>query len=383
MVFYQEREEARKGIYMIGILTYHTGYNYGASLQNYALQKVIEKMGFECETINFETEEFVANREMFSRHPRRMKEVIKVISRLPYYNSLKRRQYLFDKYTNECLKISPLYRTEQQVIDHASDYNCIVCGSDQIWNVSEATAEAANYIYFLNFPKKQRRISYAASFGPWVKEAPLHENEFLPWLKQFDSISVRETSGVAYVKSLGLNCELCLDPTVLLDKEDYDAICAKRLVDNKYILMFGWNTNDDLIKAAKKASEELSLPVLNIVPPPRGIGSGIKRKLDVGPCEFLSMIKNAEFIVTNSFHGTAFSVTYEKPFVSIVSNNKPDLRMESLLKQLGLDDNLTGADDFDVETILNTDFRSVADKKRLLRKSSLDYLTKALNGLEK
>ena len=188
---------------------------------------------------------------------------------------------------------------------------------------------------------------------------------------------------MAYVKSLGLNCELCLDPTVLLDKEDYDAICAKRLVDNKYILMFGWNTNDDLIKAAKKVSEELSLPVLNIVPPPRGIGSGIKRKLDVGPCEFLSMIKNAEFIVTNSFHGTAFSVTYEKPFVSIVSNNKPDLRMESLLKQLGLEDNLTGVDDFDVKKILNTDFENVADKKRLLRKSSLDYLTKSLNGLEK
>lgn len=368
---------------MIGILTYHTGYNYGASLQNYALQQVIKKMGFECETINFETDEFLANREMFSHNPKRLKEVIKMLTRIPYYSSLKERQSLFDEYTNNCLKISPLYRTEQQVIDHASDYKCIVCGSDQIWNVSEAAAEAANYIYFLNFPKKQRRISYAASFGPWVKEAPQHENEFLPWLKQFDSISVRETSGVAYVKSLGLDCELCLDPTVLLDKEDYDAICANRLIDKKYILMFGWNTNDDLIKAAKKVSEELSLPVYNIVPPPRGLGSGIKRKLDVGPCEFLSMIKNAEFIVTNSFHGTAFSVTYEKPFVSIVSNNKPDLRMESLLSQLGLEENLKGADDFDVKKILNTDFGNVADKKRLLRKSSLEYLMKALNGLEK
>lgn len=368
---------------MIGILTYHTGYNYGASLQNYALQQVIKKMGYDVETINFETEEFVANREMFSRHPRRVKEIIKVISRLPYYSSLKRRQSLFDDYTNNCLKISPLYRTEQQVIEHSTDYDCIVCGSDQIWNVSEAAAEAANYIYFLNFPKKQRRISYAASFGPWVKEAPQHENEFLPWLKQFDSISVRETSGVSYVKSLGLDCELCLDPTILLDKEDYDSIRSQRLIDEKYILMFGWNTNDDLIKAAKKVSEELSLPVYNIVPPPRGLFSGIKRKLDVGPCEFLSMIKHAEFIVTNSFHGTAFSVTYEKPFVSIVSNDKPDLRMESLLKQLGLEANLIGADDLDVDRLLKIDFGNVSDKKRSLRKSSIDYLAKALAGLEK
>lgn len=363
----------------IGILTYHTGYNYGASLQNFALQNIIKKLGYDVETINFETEEFVANREMFSRRPKRAKELIKVVSRIPYRSSLKKRQNLFDKFTNECLVISSLYRTEQEVIDHATDYNCIVSGSDQIWNVSEAAAEAANYIYFLNFPKKQRRISYAASFGPWVKEAPNHEEEFLPWLKQFDAISVREISGVEYVKSLGLDCELCLDPTVLLDQEDYDVICSDRLIPEKYILMFGWNTNDDLINAAKKASKELGLPVYNIVPPPRGIGSGIPRKLDVGPREFLSMIKNAEFVVTNSFHGTAFSATYEKAFVSIVSNGKADLRMSSLLKQLGLDANLTNVEEFDVNNLMRTDFKEVAEKKYLLRKSSFDYLEKALN----
>lgn len=367
----------------IGILTYHTGYNYGASLQNFALQTVIRKMGYDVETINFETEEFVSNREMFSRHPRRKKEIIKIISRIPYYSSLKKRQNLFDKFTNECLKVSPLYRTEWEVIDHATDYSCIVCGSDQVWNVSEAAAEAANYIYFLNFPKKQRRVSYATSFGKWVKEAPQHEADFLPWLKQFDAISVRETSGVDYIKSLGLDCELCLDPTILLDKEDYEAICAERLLEEKYILMFGWNTNEDLIKAAKKASRDLGLPVFNIVPPPRGIGSGIPRKLDIGPREFLSMEKNAEFVVTNSFHGTAFATTFERPFVSVVSNEKPDLRMQSLLQQLGLKNNLTSAEKFNAEELMDTDFTKVAEKKVLLRKISIDYLEKALDGLEK
>lgn len=365
----------------IGILTYHTGYNYGASLQNFALQTVVSRLGYDVETINFETDEFVANREMFSHHPKRLKEYIKVISRLPYYSSLKSRQQFFDNYTRECLNISPLYRTEQEVIDHAKDYECIICGSDQIWNVSKEAAEAANYIYFLNFPKKQRRISYAASFGPWVKEAPNHEDEFLPWLKQFDAISVREISGVDYVKSLGLECELCLDPTLLLDKEDYESICAERLIDDKYILMFGWITNADLVKSAKKVSKELGMPVYNIVPPPRGIGSGIKRKLDVGPREFLSMIKNAEVVVTNSFHGTAFSTTFEKPFVSVVSNGKPDLRMESLLNQLGLKDNLTSADSFETKKILQTDFRNVSSKKANLRKNSIEFLERALEGL--
>ena len=139
----------------IGILTYHTGYNYGASLQAYALQTIIKKMGFQCEIINFETERFVASREMFSRHPKRVKEVIKIITRIPYIKSLKKRQTLFDNYTENCLDISPLYRTEEEVINHAGEYDCIVCGSDQIWNLSQDDAPAANPLFFLNFPKKQ------------------------------------------------------------------------------------------------------------------------------------------------------------------------------------------------------------------------------------
>ena len=361
----------------IGILTYHTGYNYGASLQAYALQTVVKRMAGNCEIINFEPLRFVASREMFSRRPKRLKEVIKILTRVPYWNALHERQALFDKFTNECFNISPLYRTEQEVIDHATDYDCIICGSDQIWNLSQKDAPAANPLFFLNFPKKQRRISYAASFGHWVKEAHNHEDVFLPWLRQFDSVAVRETSGVDYVRSRGIDCTLTLDPTVLLDAKDYDVICRERLVNGKYVLMFGWNTNKDLINAAKKVGRRLNLPVYNIVPPPRGMGSGIRRKLDVGPREFLSMIKHAEFVVTNSFHGTAFSVTYKKPFISLVTG-KPDLRMQSLLGQLGLSKNLSTLEDFDLEACLATDFSNVDEKKAILREDSIKYLKKAL-----
>ena len=365
------------GTKKIGILTYHTGYNYGASLQAYALMTTIKKMGFSCEIINFETERFVASREMFSRKPTRIKECIKIISRIPYYGSLKKRQKLFDEYTSTCLNTSPLYRTEEEVIAHASDYDCIVCGSDQIWNLSQDDAPAANPIFFLNFPKKQKRVSYAASFGKWVKEAPQHEDIFLPWLKQFDSISVRETSGVEYVRSLGLTCSLCLDPTVLLDAEEYEPICSERLIPEKYVLLFSWLCTDDVVQAAKMVARKLNLPLYNIVPPPRAMFKGIKRKLDVGPKEFLSMIKNAEFVVTNSFHGTAFSTTFEKPYVSIVTN-KPDLRMKSLLEQLGQGNHLVTSDQIDINTLLDTDYSKVNEKKTALRHDSLTYLKNAL-----
>ena len=342
----------------------------------------IKKIGYSCEIINFETERFLASREMFSRKPKRMKEIIKIISRIPYRKSLKRRQSLFDNYTKSCLDISPLYRTENEVIEHATDYDCIVCGSDQIWNLSQDDAPAANPVFFLNFPKKQRRVSYAASFGKWVKEAPQNEDVFLPWLKQFDALSVRETSGVKYVKSLGLDCTLCLDPTVLLDAEDYNAICAERLIHEKYVLLFSWLCTDDVVQAAKKVGKELHLPVYNIIPPPRAMFKGVKRKLDIGPREFLSMTKNAEFVVTNSFHGTAFSTTFEKPYVSIVTG-KPDLRMESLLKQLGLENHLVTSDKIDVKEMYKTDYELVRSKKAALRKDSLEYLKNALSGVKK
>lgn len=369
-------------MYKVGILTYHTGFNYGASLQAYALQTVIRKLGYDCEIINFETERFLASREMFSRNPRRMKEIIKIISRLPYYSSLKKRQQLFIEYTNTYLKTSQLYRTEEELIRHVSDYECIVCGSDQIWNLSQKDAPAANLIFFLNFPKQQRRISYAASFGKWVKEAPGYEELFLPWIREFDAVSIREVSGVEYLKSRGIECEISLDPTVLLDMQDYDTICAPRLIQERYVLLFSWSCGPDVLKAAKITADKLKLPLYNIVPPPRAVGKGIRRKLDIGPREFLSMIKYAEFIVTDSFHGTAFSTTFERPYVSVVSNRSADPRMKSLLEQLGLENHLCKVSELDILSLINTDYSRVQERKIQLREKSIHYLCCALKAEE-
>lgn len=365
----------------IGILTYHSGYNYGACLQAYALQTTLKKFGFDSEIINFETEAFVASREMFSRRPRRMKEIIKNVTRVPYWSSLHERERMFNSYTFDVLNSSPRYRTEQEVIDHAEDYDCIICGSDQIWNLTHVKDDPAiTPLFFLNFPKRQRRVAYAASFAGFTKIAHLHEDEFLPWLKEFDAISIREQDGYDYVKSKGIECTLALDPTILLDKDDYEPICRERLIDGKYILMFGWNTNKDLIEVAKAVSKKLGLPVYNIVPPPRAMFCGIPRKLDVGPCEFLSMVKNAEFVVTNSFHGTAFSTTFERPYVSVITG-KADTRMNSLLMQLGLSNHLVTKDNVDVDRMMATDFVSIRERKDALRRTSFDFLKSALKGL--
>ncbi|SFK14544.1 polysaccharide pyruvyl transferase family protein [Succinivibrio dextrinosolvens] len=367
----------------VGILTYHTGYNYGASLQAYALSTVINKMGISCEIINFETARFLASREMFSRSPRRLKEFIKIITRVPYLTQLKKRQALFDCYTNKHLPISKLYREESDVIKNASIYDCIICGSDQIWNLSQNDAPAANLLFYLNFPKKQKRVSYAASFGKWVKEAPKYRDVIVPLLKNFDAVSVREHSGVEFLNSVGVDACITLDPTLLLDKEDYDLICQKRLIEHPYVLLFSWSCGNEVVTAAKKIANILKLPLINITPPPRALFSRITRKLDVGPCEFLSLIKYADFVVTDSFHGTAFSTNFEKSFVSIVSDNTPDPRMKSLLDQLQLSDHLVNTAEIDLEKISKTDFEIVRNKKTVLRKASLEFLENALAEFRK
>lgn len=361
----------------IGILTYHSGYNYGASLQAYALQKVIKNLNYEVEIINFEKDDFIASREMITKHPKRIKEIVKIMTRIPYRSSLKKRQQLFDDYTQKTLLVTKPLKVEQEVIDIAEQYDVIVCGSDQIWNVSGLDPVSENMIFFLNFEKKQKRVAYAASFGTKIEESIFREKEFLPWIKRFDYISVREENAKKYLEDRGIKCEISLDPTILLDKDDYNCICDERIVKEPYILMFGWNTNHDLIKAAKKASKYFQLPIYNIVPPPRGMTKGVKRKLDIGPKQFLSMIKYANFIVTNSFHGTVFSTIYEKPFVSVISE-KPDERMKSVLDQLGLEHRLCKVEDIDFSIIKESDYKDVKRKKTVLREKSLKYIEFAL-----
>ena len=190
--------------------------------------------------------------------------------------------------------------------------------------------------------------------------------------KGFSTYTLREKCGI--------DSKLCLDPTILLDKEEYDEICAQKLVKEKYVLLFGWNTNNDLIMVGKKISKLLNLPLINIVPPPKAMFKGVKRKLDVGPREFLSMIKYADFVVTNSFHGTAFSLTYEKPFFSIYSAN-PDLRIQSLLKQFNLENRLIQANDQFDGDVTSIDYNTMRESKVKLRESSLSYLKDALKGI--
>ena len=362
----------------IGILTYHACFNYGACLQAYALQTTVKKLGYECEIIDYQSDILRNISDVFSKKPTNIREVIKNITRFPYKAQLLERQKMFESFINNKLVLSPRCRTEEDVEKQANKYDCVICGSDQTWNL-DPSVRYQNAVYFLNFPKHQRRISYATSFGQWVEKAPEHEDEFLPWVTGYDALSMREQSGVDYLRSKGLECELVVDPTLLLERRYYDSICRERLIKEPYILLFTWNGAKDATEIAKKIEKKTHAKPIYIVAPPRAMFSGVERKLDVGPCEFLSLIKYADYVVTNSFHGTVFSIIYEKKFVSVVSGHV-DKRRESLMEHLGLTDHLMTNENFDMNAIEKTNYAGTTEKLAKFKENSMRYLIRAIKA---
>lgn len=361
----------------IGILTYHSCYNYGASLQAYALQRMIQNLGFECEFIDYQSNAMLNICRPFPQKNNHYKEIMKKLTRFPHSDVLRKRQSLFDIFTNTELRLSARCVSAKEVAEMASDYKCIVCGSDQTWNLDPAI-RYQDIVYYLNFPKSQRRVSYATSFGNWVEKISQNERDVLPCIRTFDALSMREESGVRYLKSKGFDCKFVLDPTLLLNASEYNNILEKSDLDD-YILLFSWSGSRNAVKIAKHIARGLGCKPICIVPPPRTMFSGIQRKLDVGPKEFLGLVNKAQFIVTDSFHGTVFSILYEKPFIS-VDNGKMDARRLSLLKSLELEKLYQDPSNINLSNIMSMDFSATKQILGRLREDSIEYLKKAIDG---
>lgn len=365
----------------IGILTYHACNNYGASLQAYALQTTIKRLlrgdGY-CKIIDYRSEIMMNIVTPFAKRIKHPKELIKTITRLPYKKSLLKRNDQFASFGREILETTERCLTPEDVENEVRKFDTVICGSDQTWNLDPAI-RYQNPVYYLNFPKRERRIAYATSFSDWVVEAEKQKDYLYPMISTFDSLSMRETSGVDLLWSWGLECEHVCDPTLLLDADDYVQVADYDAVpDKEYVLYFSWNGSRDSVEAAKSAGKYFGMPVINIVPPPRALFSGLERKLDVGPREFLGLIENAHFIVTNSFHGTAFSAIYGKPFVSIMSDQN-ETRRSSLLKSLGLEDRLCSLENLDFRRLEGFDSTAARQEISVQREHALEFLKGALS----
>lgn len=311
----------------IGIITFHFPVNYGAVLQTFALSNALESLGHEVEVIDYRpkyhTKKYGYSWRYCGLH---LSNFI-----LP---GLKKR---FDLFRINNLKLSDkIYSTIEDLKGNPPECDAYVCGSDQIWNPDITNFDPA---YFLKFGNKSvRRISYAASFGKG-ELSDEEKKKIKPYVDELDFISIRENSGVDILKTIKNNSVQCvLDPTLLID--DYSSIERPVLFNEEYVLVINLQNNSLLRDVSNHVYRESGLKciVLNNFSMKRWQQKGCKRY--PSPGKYISLVKNANFIVTNSFHGTIFSILFKKNFISTallgVAAQK-NVRITDLLKACKLE----------------------------------------------
>lgn len=311
----------------IGLITMHFQDNYGAVLQTYATQNYLS-CNHEVEIINYihNSKTSVGSESIAKRLVRASAHPLRTL-----YN--RRRGKLFSEFKENYYRLSgQTYYGDTQIETDPPQYDLYVAGSDQIWNTEITNASRA---YYLSFVRDGKKVSYASSFG--------HENlkgtevEFaMKYLSSFDSVSVRENgSAIELERILSREIATVLDPVFLLDSNHWSEITREVKVKKNYIFIYSVQFND-AIRNAADAAARMRLPIYYL----NGGGTSVsypgKELVAIGPREFLWLIMNAKYIITNSFHGTAFSLIFKKKLV-VCEHTTRNLRLKSLLKRAHVD----------------------------------------------
>lgn len=365
-----------------GVVTFHSAHNYGATLQAWALQKALKKLGVTPCVVNYHP--WVIDRLYVVP---RLDTAAKRMQYLKKKDVRKRRRKLKTKYTKyrkflkDHFEFVGDYTTYEELAANPPGLDAYITGSDQVWNPDHTGGY--DPAYFLEFAQEgSRRISYAASIGRDRFPAQYRE-ACAGALGRFSAISVRECSAAGAVEEVtGKVPEVVLDPTLLLSREEYEEIKVAGERTGRYILVYMMETNRGLVQLANNLSVVTGLPIIQRKP-----GKVFRNELESfythTPGEFLGEMERAEYVLTNSFHGTVFSVIYERPFVSML-HSQTGSRTTDLLKTLGLESHiLYEARDFkDMKQFEIGNRKEVKKKVEELRETSLAFLLRAL-GIEK
>lgn len=386
----------------IGIITYHFPYNSGAALQCVALQTALEKLGHEVQVINyrpwyhqirytpkknilFVIRDHYAN----SGHRNPVKRSLSALykgAKAVHFNLFKAQAFRisenkFARFVNSYMKETRLYRTLEELRADPPDCDAIISGSDQLWN-TEQTKGGFDPAYFLSFaPKGCTKMTYAVGVNFADNVSNVAEVKRL--IAGMDAISLREEKYYRTIRRISrkdMPIHQDLDPTLLHEADVYAQFESKTcsLPKGPYILTYTMNDKIQgrVYAAAKKLAKETGLPVIDIT------GNPLRKEaifgvptVKAGPDEFLSYIKSARYVVTNSFHGTAFSIIYRKQFV-VIPHSKTGNRVTDLLHRLGLDSRWSNAQEKALEIVKSpVDYTAAETKIAALRQESLDFIS--------
>lgn len=353
-------------------LTFHASHNYGSMLQTYALQQVMTEIFGHNQILNFRSARQKRMMRVLSFRPN-LGPILKDLTHLLYYRSLKRKYDLFEKFIHANLNLTT-GEIGYVKPDDLSDFDLICCGSDQIWNPCPEDFDLA---YLLPFPLKAKKISYAASMGPGRTDWPEPISKYPELLKDFDAISVRESGTATEITRLSGRNDVVVhcDPVLLVRKNEWQKLIdPKSLISGKYIFLYTLYAHPLIIGCAKELSRKYNLPVvISNYTNQYDLFSPFHKHLKCGPAEFLNLLSNAEMIVTSSFHGTAFSILLNKPFVTI--NGLQDNRISGLLRLTGLTARSVSSADDIIKIGWDVDFSNANKAIEKERQKAFDYLS--------
>jgi hypothetical protein len=361
----------------IGIVTWHYNPNYGGLLQAYALQETIKKIGYKPEFINYRHDLNTFKKRLI----RRIKDIYMMLFRHEIYSG--RRKKL--KFVKNNLSVSPPCYSYDNLKENANKiYNAGVCGSDQIWSNNNGV----NTFYYLEFLNQEKRISYAPSIGyNFIPDSI--QGQFKEYVQSIKHLSIREEKGAEIIKSItGRDAKVVLDPSLLLTKTEWlKVIKGKERVSptEKYILLYILGDNEEQVKYAKQLSRSTGYKLIALE-----TKYGKIKDLEVingDPFDFVELVNNASYVLTDSFHGVAFSINFEKQF-AVFKRFKDDekksqnSRIYNILNKTKLIDRLITADRLVSFIEQNSiDYKDIRPLLEAERQYSLDFLTESIKDI--
>ena len=379
----------------IGLSVAFTEENYGQLLQAFATQEILEKKGHQTEIIDYRRNGFDGIRftpwlavYAIKRISKRIKlntQKNEMLYDEPHQRNLSERKQSADKFRNERLHNIVRCNGNDELIQRGKEYDVVLVGSDQCWLPMSCFGNLRTLRFV---PDDVRKVSYATSIG--VAKYPLYcRSSARQFLNRFDYISVREEQGKKAIEEIcQKKVEVVLDPTYLLTKEDWEILFpSERIVKEKYALCYFLGDNKQSKTTAAKFAREKGLKVVSILSNESyseiDLSFADEIVIGKGPDEFLNLIRNAEYVFTDSFHGVAFSVINEKQFYvfyrhALSSTGSRNSRIDNILNTWNLQDRLIT--DSNINRIGQTEINykkvnSILDNRR---GQSLQYLEKAL-----
>lgn len=343
--------------YKVGVVTFFDAYNYGAVLQTFALQKFLNDNDISSCIVKHEWQP-----------KERINSLSGLLYNVKYHKQVKQKKKNFQAFLSKCN-----FTTSGNTDGFKNECERFIVGSDQVWN------SKWNYnrnIFFLTFTDE--KYSYAASFGSVDGIKKYRHKLIKDDLSSFNAVSVREKSAVVYLEKLGIKAHTNIDPVFLLNSDTWEEYCDEPITNDKYILVYSLENNENLYSFARELASKNPCKVLLIADTKKKKLHGMDVVRYPSPSEFLSLFKNATAVVTNSFHGTAFSVVFNKPLYCFLQTKEgaPNDRVVDLLNDCGLSNRIVNESFKDEITSFDAANSFIENE----RKRSLEYLKDISDG---